>query len=145
MKKYIVLTILSVGISYLMAKMIFMGYQNDSVVALSNSGEKYYFLQMGVFSNYDSMLDNTTKFPNYIYMIEDDKYYVFSCISKDMDNINKIKDYYKNIGYDNYVKEFTLADDELSKTVDKVDMILKETNEGIIELCKQSISKYKEG
>ena len=145
MKKYIVLTILSVGISYLMAKMIFMGYQNDSVVALSNSGEKYYFLQMGVFSNYDSMLDNTTKFPNYIYMIEDDKYYVFSCISKDMDNINKIKDYYKNIGYDNYVKEFTLADDELSKTVDKVDMILKETNEGLVELCKQSISKYKEG
>ena len=145
MKKYIVLTILSVGISYLMAKMIFMGYQNDSVVALSNSGEKYYFLQMGVFSNYDSMLDNTTKFPNYIYMIENDKYYVFSCISKDMDNINKIKDYYKNIGYDNYVKEFTLADDELSKTVDKVDMILKETNEGLVELCKQSISKYKEG
>ena len=145
MKKYIILTILSVGLAYIMAKIIFLEYQSDKVVALSSYSDKYYFLQLGVYSNYDSMLDNTTKLPNYIYMNEDNKFYVFSCISKDISNMNKVEEYYKSIGFDTYVKEFNLADDELSEVVDKIDVILRESNDGIKELCKESISKYKEG
>ena len=145
MKKYIVLTVVSVLLSYLMAKIIFMEYKSDKVVALSASGDKYYFLQLGVYSSYDSMLDNSIKLSNYIYTEDDDKYYVFTCISKDIDNMNKMESYYKELGFDTYVKEFILDDNELSNTVSKVDLLLSETTEGISELCKKSIEKYKEG
>ena len=145
MKKYIVLTVVSVLLSYLMAKIIFMEYKSDKVVALSASGDKYYFLQLGVYSSYDSMLDNSIKLSNYIYTEDDDKYYVFTCISKDIDNMNKMESYYKELGFDTYVKEFILNDNELSNMVSKVDILLSETNDGIGELCKKSIEKYKEG
>ena len=145
MKKYIVLTVVSVLLSYLMAKIIFMEYKSDKVVALSASGDKYYFLQLGVYSSYDSMLDNSIKLSNYIYTEDDNKYYVFTCISKNIENMNKMESYYKDLGFDTYVKEFILDDNELSNTVSKVDLLLSETTEGIGELCKKSIEKYKEG
>ena len=145
MKKYIILTVVSVVLSYLMAKIIFMEYKSDKVIALSKTGDKYYFLQLGVYSSYDSMLDNSNKLSNYIYTNNDDKYYVFTCISKNIENMNKMESYYKELGFDTYVKEFILDDNELSNTVSKVDLLLSETNEGIGELCKKSIEKYKEG
>ena len=145
MKKYIVLTVVSVLLSYLMAKIIFMEYKSDKVVALSKSGDKYYFLQLGVYSSYDSMLDNSIKLSNYIYTEDDDKYYVFTCISKNIENMSKMESYYKELGFDTYVKEFILDDNELSNMVSKVDILLSETNDGIGELCKKSIEKYKEG
>jgi hypothetical protein len=145
MKKYIILTVVSVVLSYLMAKIIFMEYKSDKVIALSKTGDKYYFLQLGVYSSYDSMLDNSNKLSNYIYTNNDDKYYVFTCISKNIENMNKMESYYKDLGFDTYVKEFILDDNELSNTVSKVDLLLSETTEGIGELCKKSIEKYKEG
>ena len=144
MKKYIILTVVSVVLSYLMAKIIFMEYKSDKVIALSKTGDKYYFLQLGVYSSYDSMLDNSNKLSNYIYTNNDDKYYVFTCISKNIENMNKMESYYKELGFDTYVKEFILDDNELSNTVSKVDLLLSETTEGIGELCKKSIEKYKE-
>ena len=145
MKKYIILTVLSVVLSYLMAKVIYVEYQSDKVVALSAAGDKYYFLQLGVYSSYESMLDNSIKLSNYIYTNKEDKYYVFTCISKDIENMNKIERYYNELGFDTYKKEFNLDDNELSDTINKVDTMLKETNDGIGELCKMSILKYKEG
>ena len=142
MKKYIILTVVSVVLSYLMAKVIYMEYQSDKVVALSKSGDKYYFLQLGVYSSYESMLDNSIKLTNYIYTTKDNKYYVFTCISKDIDNIHKMERYYNDKGFDTYIKEFILDDNELSNKVSEVDSI---ENSDIGELCRQSISKYKEG
>lgn len=128
-----------------MARLIFIEYKSDKVIALADYGDKYYFLQLGVYSSYDNMLDNTTKLGNYIYMKEDENYYVFTCITKDVNNTNKIESYFQSLGYETYIKEFTLTDDELSSSIDAVDTVMSNTNEGMKELCKQSLSKYKEG
>ena len=128
MKKYIILTVVSVVLSYLMAKVIFMEYKSDKVIALSKTGDKYYFLQLGVYSSYDSMLDNSVKLSNYIYTTDEDKYYVFTCISKNMDNMNKMESYYKELGFDTYVKEFILDDNELFNLKMICDEIFGEEN-----------------
>ncbi|MBR1376720.1 MAG: hypothetical protein IJ565_02790 [Bacilli bacterium] len=145
MKKYFILTVLSLVLGFLMARLIFIEYKSDKVIALADYGDKYYFLQLGVYSSYDNMLDNTTKLGNYIYMKEDENYYVFTCITKDVNNTNKIESYFQSLGYETYIKEFTLTDDELSSSIDAVDTVMSNTNEGMKELCKQSLSKYKEG
>ena len=142
MKKYIVLTVVSLLLGYLMAKVIFMEYKSDGVIALSKTGEKYYFLQMGVYSSYESMMDNSSKLSKYIYTVNDNKYYVFTCISKKMDKIAKMEKYYNDLGFDTYIKEFILDDMELSDVVSEVD---NDTSEDIDKLCNRSISKYKEG
>ena len=141
MKKYIVLTIISLLLGYLMAKVIFIEYKNDSVIALSKPGEKYYFLQMGVYSSYESMVDNSSKLSKYIYTMDNGKYYVFTCISKKLENISKMEKYFNDSGYETYIKEFNLLDDELSETINYVDTL----DDDIKKMCDLSISKYKEG
>lgn len=145
MKKYLILTIISICIGYLMAKVIFMEYKSDKVIALKSKGDKYYFLQLGAYSSYDSMIENTTKLGNYIYMNENDMYYVFTCITKNMENVSKMENYFQSLGNSTYVKELVFTDDELSKSIDAVDQIMNKTDEGIKELCSMSLSKYKEG
>lgn len=145
MKKYTILTIFSLIISFLMAKVIFMGYQSDKTITVSNTGYKFYFLQLGAYSSYDSMIENTTKLGNYIYNNDDKMYYVFTCITKDENNVGKIEDYFKGQGYNTYTKEFILADEELNKSITDIDLIMNSTNEGIKELCNKSLEKYKEG
>ncbi len=125
-----------------MSKMIFASYESDAALAFNK--DKYYFIQLGAYKNYDMMVDNSMKIGKYIYM-QNELYYVFTCITLDKDNIDKIKSYYKESGYDTLVKEFSLSDNELYKSVSASDSILKNTNEGIDKLCEASISKYKEG
>ena len=145
MKKFLILTVLSLSISYLMARLIFVEYQSDRVVALSNNGYKFYFLQLGAYSSYDSMLENTSKLGNYIYMNDNDMYYVFTCITKDSNNVPKMENYFQSLGYSTYTKEFVLTDEELNNSINETDAIMSNTNEGIKELCKKSLEKYKEG
>lgn len=145
MKKYAILTILSLMISLFMAKIIFSGYQSDKTITVSKAGYKFYFLQLGAYSSYDSMIENTTKLGNYIYNNDDKMYYVFTCITKDINNMNKIENYYKQEGYNTYMKEFILTDEELNKSITDIDLIMSNTNEGIKELCSKSLEKYKEG
>ena len=144
MKKYFILTVISIVLGYLMAKLLFVGYKNSDVIHMSNTSNKYYFVQLGAFSTLESMNENM-KLSNYIYINDTNLYYVFGCITKNSENIDKINNHFKSIGYNTYVKEFNISDNDLSNSVDKTDLLISNTNEGIDKLCRESILKYKEG
>ena len=122
-----------------MSKLIFVGYLDDEV-KVSNTSNKYFFVQLGAFSTIDSMKDNM-KLSNYIYMNDNNLYYVFGCITKKSENLDKITSYFKNIGYNTYVKEFNISDELLSSSVDKTDS----SSDDISKICIDSIANYKEG
>lgn len=137
MKKYLILTVISLFISYGMAKSVFDIYKSDKTVALKS--DEYYFLELGIYDNYDNMFLSSSKLGNYIYNVIDDKYHVYICISKNEDTINKAVDYYKEKGLDTRVKEFYL-DDRVRGLIDAIDV-----NDNIDDMCSKSIAIYKEG
>ncbi len=142
MKKYIILTFISLAISLIMAHIIFYEYNSDKVIALNS--EKYYFLQLGVYSNFDNMTSNSKGLGSYIYKVDSDKYYVYTCISKVKNNILKAESYYHDLGYDTYIKEFNISNNLLNDNINNLDISLAEKN-NIKEFCNQSIQSYKEG
>lgn len=147
MKKNIVLIILSIGVGYLLSKFMFSQYNSKEVIKLANnSGSEYYFTQLAVYSNYENMINNTSKLDSYIYLEEDSKFYVFTCITRNKDNLSKIEGYFVNSGYTTYSKVFNLTNKALDTDIDKIDLLMKETtdNESIKVLCKESLTKYKE-
>ena len=144
MKKYLVLTILSLCLGYLMARFIFRIYDSDQTLAMSSNVSKYYFISVGEYGNLDDMQSSNTKLGKYIYINEDNIYYVYTCITKDNKLISKIEEYYSELGYSVGVKEYVLSDNDLNDTILGTDMLLKESNE-IKEICRQSLLKYKEG
>lgn len=142
MKKTIIITILSIIIGYLLSRVVFNEYDINALTVNSNT-PKYYFILVGSYDDYDTMTNNTSKLGDYIYLNDNNVYNVFTCITKDINNIDKITKYYTNLGYKVSYKEYNLSDKELSNNIDIVDSLLNNTDE-IKEICKQSLNKYKE-
>ena len=139
-----VLTILSLCLGYLMARFIFKVYDSDRILTMSSNTSRFYFVSVGEYSSEDEMKNSNTKLSKYIYINEGDIYHVYTCITKDTDNLLKIENYYRELGFETNITEYVLSDSNLDETVSTTDMLLKESDE-VKELCKQSILKYKEG
>lgn len=119
----------------------------DNIKFSSNSKtQKIYYIQQGVYSSKESMEKNTIAFENYIYILDNNLYYVFIGITSDSENAEKIKEYYKSLGYDTYVKEGNITNDNFIKELINYDSILSQTNEVelIQNITKQTLKRYGE-
>ena len=127
-----------------MARFIFKIYDSDRYLTVSSNTNKYYFLNVGEYNSLEEVENNNTKLGNYIYINEGDKYYIYTCITKDTNMLSKLEEYYKELGFNTSVSQYVLSDNNLDDIISTTDMLLKESDE-IKEICKQSILKYKEG
>ena len=97
-------------------------------------------------SSEESMKNNTTSFENYVYIVENGLYYVFIGITGDKNNADKIKGYYKELGYDTYVKEGNISNTKFIRELENYDVLLSQTNEKelIKNVIKQVLKRYGE-
>ena len=146
-EKIIVPIIASVLIGFVMGKFIINQY--DSEVALTSNlleTEKLYFLQQGVYSSVDSLQENTTSLPYYIYTEEDNKFYVYVGITKDRNNLEKIKGYYQSKGYDIYIKTIEISNKAFLEVFEQYEQLLKSTTDenAISAIISSVLAKYEE-
>ena len=147
MKKYMFPIFLSIVVGFFTAKFMFNQYgDKETLTPVFNQGENLYFIQQGVYSSIDSVRENLKNFNNYIYTIINSKYYVFVGITKNQEIVSKMQEYYRQIGYVTYVKEFKVRNEKFLMAVENYDAVLKETtdNEVIKSIINQTIAKYKE-
>ncbi len=107
---------------------------------------KLYFLQVGVYSTKENMEQNLNNEHYYIYSEVDGMYYVYLAITKQEENIDKLKGYFNSLGYDIYVKEFTLDNESFKNIIDQYDALLEGTDDinTIKAICSQILAKYEE-
>lgn len=137
----------AIVIGFCLAKFMFNQYNYDANIStVFNNGTKVYFLQQGVYSDYDSMQKSLAGFNYYIYTLKEDKYYVYVSITKSEENLEKLKGYYNDLGYSIYVKEININDNEFLTLLDTYDVLLSKTTEkSVIEaIITQTLSKYEE-
>ena len=93
------------------------------------------------------MKEALKNFQYYTYAFENDKYYTYIGITKDDENLEKLKGYYKNLGYVIYVKEQNISDKEFIETLTQYDTLLKNSDD--LELTEavmaQVLSEYEKG
>lgn len=116
-----------------------------SPVSLETS-KTLYFLQQGVYSSKENMENNLKSFNYYIYNEKDNLFYVYVAITGNKENLEKIQSYFKNLGYDLYVKEFIVENANFIEVLNKYEELLKQTNDNttISSICSQILSKYEE-
>ena len=97
------------------------------------SNNTVYFLQLGVYTNKNSMQLDTKSIENKIVTQENDKYYVYVGISKSKKNLEKISKLYKNDGYSLYIKEMSVLNNEFLVNLEQFDKLIEsaKTNEEI--------------
>ena len=146
-KKYVVSLVVAILVGFVLGKFMLNQYDfNGKIIPAINSNKNAYFIQQGVYSSKESMEKNTAKFPYYIYVLDNDKYYVYIGITFLEENMNKIKGYYKEKGYNTYVKEISISNDNFITVLEQYDILLSEGSDlQVIEtICSQVLNKYEE-
>lgn len=118
----------------------------DNIISTFNEGKIYYFLQEGVYSNEKIMLENTKDLETKLVNKENDKFYVYLGITRDEENAKKIKQIYNNKGYQLYIKEVSLSNEEFYNNVTQFDLLIKNTDkkEEILTIEEVVLANYEE-
>ncbi len=144
MKKYIKSMMLALIVGLFLSNIVLKQYDSYSGIKVSSSNEILYFIQYGVYSNKSSMEENTINLQNYVYNINDDKYYVYVGITKT--NKDKIVDYYKSLGYETIIKEFGISNKKFIEKLNVLDETLNNTTDitAIASIISQTLELYEE-
>ncbi len=149
MKKNIGTIVVCIAVGFLFGQFMFNQYHKEeqpNTVPVIQQEEKLYFLQQGVYSNIENMKQKLTDFEYYIYTEQDGKYYVYVAITKSKENMEKLKGYFNQKGYDIYVKEISVASTAFLEVLTQYEQLLSGTNDPktLEAACSQILAKYEE-
>ena len=146
MKKYLLTLIIALIIGFFLSNFFLRQYNDYEGIKVSSKGETLYFIQYGVFSTLDSLEESTISLPNYIYNKQDGLYYVYVGITSLKENADKIVNYYKNIGNETIIKEYSITNKEFLNLLENYDTLLKNLNDetAISSIINEILVKYEE-
>lgn len=150
MKKNLETIIVCIAVGFLLGQFMFNQYHKEektpTTIPVIQQEEKLYFLQQGVYSSIENMKQNLTDLEYYTYTEKDGKYYVYVAIIKSQENMEKLKGYFNQKGYDIYVKEISVASTAFLEVLNQYEQLLKGTNDEktIQAACTQILAKYEE-
>ena len=144
MKKIILKSILFIGIGFLLGNLIFNN--NKDFFLKMKSTDTYYFLQEGLYLDYNNLQNNISKLSEKTIEKSHDKYYVYVGITKDKEVAELLKNIYEKKGYKIYQKERNISSREFSENVNQFDWLIKETEEEeqILTIEKIVLANYEE-
>lgn len=131
----------------LMGKFMLEQYEtNEKEISVAFTSDKVFFIQQGVYSSKESMEENINNVAYYIYNEKDGKYYAYIGMTLKSENADKLKKYFKDIGYETYVKEFTINNSSFLEVLQQYDLMLEKTEDAntISAICSQVLAKYEE-
>lgn len=150
-KKLIMPAIIALAIGSLLGIFLFQQYDKEDIKIVDKQGpqiemKEVYFLQVGVYSNKESMEENISKIPYYIYQIEENKYYVYVAMTLKEENREKLKDFFIANGYNIYVKKFGISNQAFLTVLEQYDTMLEQAPDtsSYSAICGQVLAKYEE-
>jgi len=145
MKKYFWSIILSLVVGIYLGKFTLSQYDDFNVFPVSFGSDTIYFLQEGVYSNVDIMKNSMSSFDYYIYDKEDDGYHTYVGITKSRENALKLEGFYKEKGYDIYVRENSINNNSFVSVLTQYDILLSNADKDSIDsICSQILGSYEE-
>lgn len=144
MKKRIFITVTLLLIGVVLGTKIYSA--KASIENVFAEGQTYYFLQEGIYSSKKIMEENIQNISPKIINYDNSKYYVYLGITKDEDNAKKIKKIYSQKGYNIYIKEVKLNNEEFYNNVTQFDLLLNNTNNSneILKITEVVLANYEE-
>lgn len=139
-KKFLISIIIVIILGILSAKSVYS--LSDDI----NKKNMYYFLQLGVYENLDNLNEDTKNIDDKIVLKENNNFYVYVGISKDKNNLKKLSNMYKNLGYNLLIKTKAIVSEEFIANLEQFDKLLKQTNdlEELKKIMAVILSSYQE-
>ena len=145
MRKYIVSIFLSFIFGVYLGMFVLKQYKDFDVTSVFNYYDTLYFIEIGTYSDIDSMKSDLGNFSSYIYDIDDKGYHAYVGITKNHENALKVKEYFNDVGYDIIVRENRVSNGVFISIVNQYDLVLKDASDDAIgDICSQVINSYEE-
>jgi len=140
LKGYIIPLVVSVIFGFISAKLVYSVYNDDVEKKLSSS--KLYLIENGVYLTYDNMREENNG-NNYVYYKDDDGYKTVVGITKDYDNIDKIKSLYSDSVK---IEEYYISTELLDDKQNEYDLLLSKTDDvyEVKEVVDNILNLYRE-
>ena len=144
MKKQILLTLIILIIGIIIGNKIHKA--TNSFKNVFKEDEIYYFLQEGVYNSQQILEENTNKLNFKIVEELDSKYYVYLGITRSTSIASKLKEIYENKGYNIYIKEINLNNQEFKSNLEQFDLLINSTQneEEILTIEEVVLANYEE-
>lgn len=144
MKKTMLLAVIFVVLGAICGNYLYQKAPDS--ISVFQEDNAYYFLQEGVYSSKEIMQENVGDLANKLTVLEDNKYYVYVGITKTRENAEKIQKIYKDMGYQTYIKEMKLDNEEFSNNVVQFDLLVKESDsaDDILTIEEVVLANYEE-
>lgn len=138
-KKIVTPIFLSVLCGFVCARVMFSIYEDKGASVLDSN--VIYLLEDSSYDDYDSMKASTIS-SDYVYYEEDGKYKAVVAMTKNKDNIEKIKSVYDN---ELTVSEYLLNDDDINSKLEEYDVRIENTDsdDEIKSIIIEMINIYK--
>ena len=145
MKKTMIVSLVSIILGALSAMLLNSTYK-EKLVNTFSEGKTYYFIQEGVYSSKEIMTENTKDIQVKTVDTLNDKQYVYLGITRDNNNAKKIKDIYEKKGYQIYIKEQNLSNEEFYNNVTQFDILVNSTDKEseILTIEEVVLANYEE-
>lgn len=120
--------------------------QYSAITKEFKEGETIYFLQQGVYSNDAVMKKNTLNLESFTTVENNNKYYVYIGITNNYNDALKIKNIYKEKGYELYIKEDKIKNEYFINDLKQYGTLLKTTEDfdKLNSILKAVLASYEE-
>lgn len=143
MKKIIIKGIILIIIGFFIGQFLFA--DKIELIKRLQKGDTYYFLEEGVYNNYDN-IQNNLNINRRVIENNNNKYHVYIGITRDKEVLEKLKEIYKKDNINITVKEKILESVEFKTNVEQFDLLIKQTkdNSQILTIEEVVIANYEE-
>lgn len=144
MKKTMVLAVVFVVLGAICGNYLYE--KAPESISVFREDDTYYFLQEGAYSSKKIMQENVKDLTNKLTTFEDNKYYVYVGITKNKKNALKIQKIYEDMGYQIYIKEVVLDNEEFANNVTQFDLLVNESesSEDVLTVEEVVLANYEE-
>lgn len=143
MKKTIIKGIFFIIVGFFIGQILF-GEKIELIKRLQK-GDTYYFLEEGVYNNYNN-IQNNLNITRRIIENKNNKYHVYIGITRDKEVLEKLKKIYKKENINISVKEKMLESQEFKTNVEQFDLLIKKTKDSdqVLTIEEVVIANYEE-
>lgn len=124
---------------------VFKSSENELLKTFKES-YNYYVLQEGIYSNKNIMQENIKNIDSKTIEEDNGKYYVYLGITTNKENALKLKKIYEEKGYQLYIKNLKIANEEFYNNTVQFDLLISnaEKEEEILTVEEVVLANYEE-
>ena len=147
MKKYVASILFGLLVGFILGKTLLEEYHSyHGIKTVASEGMTAYFIKYGEYKTMEDLEKATLSLTNYIYTEKDNLFHVYIGITTNEDNLNKLVNYFKELGYNVSTEEFVLTEKNYLNYLVNADKLIENTKDNAVlgEVSSQILSKYEE-